>query len=85
MAVSFGLRESLRRQLYGGDCAKGKRQARRYTAKYLALYREINVSQGCERCAHRGLSNFLPLALFSFCSSIKTRNIDPLFDAEKSR
>jgi len=54
MAVSFGLRESLRRQLYGGDCAKGKRQARRYTAKYLALYREINVSQGCERCAHRG-------------------------------
>ena len=57
-------------------------------------YREINVSRRLrkmrQRRAPRGaLSNFLPFALFSFCSSTKfgkhTWNIDSLFNAEKSR
>jgi len=73
-----------------GSHSDGKRQfdgedfhARQSTA---ATVRKANVGPGAvprnrcrprpgERCPHAGLSNFLSLALFSFCSSIKFKNI----------
>jgi len=39
-----------------------------------ALYREMNVGPGLRKIFACGVSNFLLLALFSFCSSIKLRN-----------